>query len=123
MTKDLSYLTALLAYICTCSVLAWHLVVSPSSTSRKIPTPVRQIALLLICWAGALVLAQVVTQISIHYFDPADFPEDRGLTAEAAYDGVGNNVFAVFLGWIFYPLSLSIARVFKLLSRFRKANA
>lgn len=120
MTKELCYLAALLVYLCTCSVLAWHLIVSPFSISRKIPNPVRQVALLLTCWAGALFLAQVITRISIHYFDPADFPGDKGITADVVYDGVGNNVFAMLFGWVFYPISLSIAGFFKFLSSFRK---
>ena len=72
-----------------------------------------KITFIIVAWIGAFVLGAIQTRISIAYFNPADFPEDRGLPAEVAYGGVGNNVFTLFFGWLLALICIGIANLFK----------
>ncbi len=58
-------------------------------------------------------LAAVQARISIAFCDSADFSGDGGVPPEVVYDGAGNNAFALFLGWIFAPICIGIAKLFK----------
>ncbi len=106
-------LTSLIVFLIIGTCLAHRWVVSPSVHTSKLKRTSGLFAFVLVCWIGALVLGNIQTRISIAYFDPADFPGDRGLTAGVAYDGVGNNVFALFFGWIFAPICIALAYLFK----------
>lgn len=102
------------------SLLAWRWVFRPTAKPQKYSGWFRHISLLIVCWAGSLIVANLGTLICRLTFDPADFPGDKGLTAEMAYTGDHNLLFVILFGWVFYPISLSIAGLFKFMSSFRK---
>jgi uncharacterized membrane protein YeaQ/YmgE (transglycosylase-associated protein family) len=106
-------LLSLIIYLILGTVLAYRWVVSPPRKSSKQKRSSGLIMFFICCWIGAFILGNYQTKISIAYFDPSDFPGDKGLTAEFAYDGVGNNVFAIFFGWIFAPICIALAKLFK----------
>ncbi len=106
-------IASLIIYLALGTVLAYRWVVAPSVNSSKTNNKLGFILFILVSWIGAFILGQYQTRISVEYFDPADFPEDRGLPATVAYDGVGNNVFALFFGWIFAFICLGLAKLFK----------
>lgn len=94
-------LSSLATFLIVGSWLAHRWVVSVPEHGSRTNKRFHMIAFVIVCWIGVFILGSIQTRISIAYFDATDFPEDRGLPAEVAYDGVGNNVFALFFGWIF----------------------
>lgn len=102
-------LAPLLILLLLGTLLARRWVTNPSSKSKRSHQSVRFIALILVCWAGTIPAGNTQTQVSIMYFDPADYPGDKGLTADIVYDGVGNNVASLFFGWIIGPICVGLA--------------
>jgi len=100
-------------YLTIGSWLAFRWIVSPSNLSSGVKKNISKLSFILVCWIGAFILGSIQTQISVAYFDPSDFPGDKGLPAEVAYDSVGNNAFALLFGWIFAPICIVIAKLFK----------
>mgnify|MGYP001815794374 CR=1 FL=1 len=106
-------LFALAVYLTIGTWLAYRWVVSISGHESGWKRNLGKFSFVFVWWAGAFILGFIQTRISVAYFDPADFPDDRGLSAEVAFDGVGNNVTALFLGWIFPLICIAIAEKFE----------
>ena len=104
---------SLAIYLIVGSLLAYRWVVSTRGDGSDTRRSISKIAFVIVAWIGVFVLGAFQARISIAYFDPSDFPEDRGLPAEVTYDGVGNNVFALFFGWVLVLICIGIAKVFK----------
>ena len=105
---------SLIIYAILGLTLAYRWIVTlPSDCSKKHRYLATRFYFVL-CWAGAFILANYQSKISQMYFDPLDFPGDRGVTADVVYDGTGNGALALFFGWIFAPLFIVIARRIKL---------
>ena len=103
---------SLVVYLIAGSWLASAWLVSARTHGASKSKTGRKITFVIVCWIGAIILGAIQTRISIEGFDPADFPEDRGLPADVAYDGVGNNVFALCFGWVLGLACVGIAKLF-----------
>ncbi len=68
------------------------------------------VAFVLVAWIGVFVLGWIQDQISIAYFDPEKFSDERGLSGEVVHDGVGSNVVALTFGWVLVCLCIGIAK-------------
>jgi len=111
--ETLLRIISLIIYFVLGTFLAYRWVVAPSAKSSKINNKLGLVLCILVCWTGVFILGQYQTRISIEYFDSADFPEDKGLSATIAYDGVGNTMFALFFGWILAFICIGLAKLFK----------
>jgi hypothetical protein len=105
---------SLLIYLILGIALAYRWVVSRPISNHKGKRYISSRLYFICCWLGAFILSGVQTKISQIYFDPLDFPGDKGITADVVYDGTGNNAFVLFFGWIFAPIFIGIAKFLKL---------
>lgn len=103
-------LLALAVYLSLGILFTYRWVTHPPISLQRYPRWLRVATLFVISWLGIFTLAHFQNEISILYFDPDDFPEDRGLSATIAYDGSGNNVISFLFGWLAGPLFMIFAR-------------
>ena len=104
---------SLAVYLIAGTWLAYRWVFSTRGDGSVKCSRSNKILFILVAWIGVFALGAIQTQISVAYFNPADFQEDRGLTAEAANDVVAINVLALFFGWILALVCLGIAMLIR----------
>ena len=86
-------------FICLGVFFAKRWLVVPPLSLIKFPRSLRVFLFLLLCWVGTFVVSAVANKIGFLVSDGIAYDEGMEVPYDVIYDGVGDNVVNLFLGW------------------------
>ena len=85
-------------------------VVAPPPRIRKFPRWFRRLTLFLCCWLATFVFFAAGRKIGYLVNDGVAYDEGAEVPYDVMYDGVGDNILALFLGWATGPIFLAVGK-------------
>lgn len=100
----------LLVFIVLGVLFAIRWVVAPPPRIQKFPRWFRMMTLILCCWFGTFVFFAAGRKVGYLVNDGVAYDEGAEVPYDVMYDGVGDNILALFLGWASGPIFLVIGK-------------